>query len=361
MVSAWIYGGQIVAQRAIVKTVRKGFDAVLEWIKNMAAKAFEVITNGIKEKMQSMMNLFEYLGESIYGEIFEGKENNGAFRRLSGFMGSPFMNLMVTLPVVISGIYLAISAASMGAGAVAMSILQGYLVQLIINSIISGLQQLHMNIPTVNDVLALPRSLMMSIVSAESLRKINGGVAAMGFAGTFLGTMIAAWIYGGPAVAQKAIVEASEILSQAFEGYATGQMNIGEFQDMITQVQNKLESKRSVFGRYPEYSNRLFTTPIKNLRKSIWASKNVLIGGIIGLVAEIVSLVIAQQHGSIIWQALASGISLGTSVYTLYISLKNVIKLPANFGLMNSIGTGATIISLLSSGWQIGEMIKTDT
>ena len=173
--------------------------------------------------------------------------------------------------------------------------------------------------------------------------------------------MVSAWIYGGPAVAQKAIVEASEILSQAFEGYATGQMNIGEFQDMITQVQNKLESKRSVFGRYPEYSNRLFTTPIKNLRKSIWASKNVLIGGIIGLVAEIVSLVIAQQHGSIIWQALASGISLGTSVYTLYISLKNVIKLPANFGLMNSIGTGATIISLLSSGWQIGEMIKTDT
>ncbi len=170
--------------------------------------------------------------------------------------------------------------------------------------------------------------------------------------------MVSAWIYGGPAVAQKAIVEASEILAFAMKEWETGTMSLEDVIDSLEDVQNKLEGKRRVFGRYPEYSNRLFTTPIRDLRHSIGAATKLLITGVISLGIELISLAMMKYKYSKIYQSLVSGLSIGLAAYSLYISLQNKIFLPANFGLINAVGYGATIVSLFASGWQIGELLK---
>ena len=78
-------------------------------------------------------------------------------------------------------------------------------------------------------------------------------------------------------MAQRAVIKASNLLSEAFDKYSAGIITLEEFENRIQEIQNYLESKISVFGRYPEYSNRLFTTPIRDLRESIGAASKLLL------------------------------------------------------------------------------------
>ena len=346
------------AIQAVVEVIKKVVDAVIGWIKEMAAEAFSGVIKEIKDAMQGIINVFTDISGSIYNAIFKGKSDNVVFGKIEEFMVSPLMTTLITLPIVVSGIYFGITAASMGIGALIMSVLQSYIVQLIINAIVSSLSQLHLNIPITDDVLSIPGSLLITIGSVESLNKINAAVAAMGFAGTLLGAMIGAWIYGGPVAAQRAIVMSSKVLSYAFNRYNSGVITTEEFRDIITNVQNKLESKRGLFGKFLKYSNKLFTTPIRDLKQSVGAATKLLVVGISSLALELASLWMHNQHKSKIVEGFLSGISIGLSAYSLLISLENKVYLPANFGLINVIGYGAAITSLFGAGWQIGELIK---
>ncbi len=344
--------------KAAVEVIKKGVDAVIGWVKEMAAKAFDAIIKGIKDAMQGLINVFSNISESIYNAIFKGEIDSAVFGKIEEFTSSPLMTTLITLPIVISGIYFAATAASMGIGALIMSVLQGYIVQLIINAIVSSLSQLHLNIPITDDVLSIPGSLLITIGSVESLNKINAAVAAMGFAGTLLGAMVGAWIYGGPSMAQKAIVKSTNLLTEAFSKYSSGIITIEEFKKRISEVQNYLEKNKGLFGKFPEYSNKLFTTPIRDLKQSIGAATKLLVVGISSLALELASLWMYNQHKSKIVEGFLSGISIGLSAYSLLISLENKVYLPVNFGLINVIGYGATIASLFGAGWQIGELIK---
>ncbi len=159
--------------KSAVEVIKKVVDAVIGWIKEMAAKAFDAIIKGIKDAMQGLINVFSDISESIYNAIFKGKNDNIVFGKIEEFTSSPLMTTLITLPIVISGIYFAATAASMGIGALIMSVLQGYIVQLIINAIVSSLSQIHLNIPITDDVLSIPGSLLMTIGSVESLNKIS--------------------------------------------------------------------------------------------------------------------------------------------------------------------------------------------
>ena len=273
-----------------VEVVKRVVDAAIDWVKSVAAKALHKITEGINKTMEWLIGIFSAIGESVYNAIFRGEVDGTVFKKISEFMNSPFMMLINMLPIIISGIYFAITAASLGIGALVMNMLQGFIVQLIIEAIVESLQLLHLNIPVVSDVLSIPGSVLLAVANAEQIEYINGAVAAMSFAGALLGVMIAVWIYRGPVAAQKAVVEVSKILSDIFSGYLTGHMDSVEFENMLTKVQNYMESKNRLFDKFREYGNELILTPIEDLQSSISVVTKLLVSGISGLVLELISL-----------------------------------------------------------------------
>ncbi len=345
------------AVKAAVEEVRKVVDAAVECIKDMAAKAFEPIIKEIKDAMEELIDIFRDVGVSIYNAIFKGEVDNTVFKKICEFMSSPLMITLITLPIVVSGIYFAITAASMGIGALVMSFLQGYIVQLIINAIVQSLSQLHFTVPAINDVFAIPGGFINVVIDTKGLETVNGVITAIGFAGGVLGTMIGYYLFRGPIDDYKALMNIMGVLRKAETGLDGVDILSDKAQELLTNAENAIREMKSILGKYGSDANAVLSQSVNNLQQGVVASGKILVAGIVALAVEIVSIAMSVKHVDAKYQALASGISAGLGLYTFYKALKNKLVLPGPFELMDKIGFGATVVSILSSGAQMGLLL----
>ena len=346
--------------KAAVEIIKKVVDAVVEWVKSMAAKAFSGVINAIKAGMSGLESIFRAVTESIYSAVYKGEINNNGILKIEDFMSSPMMQVLSTLPMIVLGLYGVITAASMGISAIVMSLLQGYIVQVIINAIVGSLQQLHITIPSLTSVFNIPADFIKLVIGVKSLNRVNGMVTAIGFGATMIGTMVGYYLFKGPIGDYKELLNLLKVLHNALDGIENVPICSDEAISRLNTAENTLARMRNILGKYGADADTILKTPISDLKKSIWTSGRLLIVGVASLGVALFSLYLTLNHMDNKYQAFASGLAAGLGLYTFYASLKNKLVLPGAYELMDKIGFGATVIFILSSGAQMGYLLATD-